>query len=70
MSSNRDKDELILNPVTGQLDMVRTFNANRIVTDDLNSAGNPLMVYDMQSGLYVSAGFQIVTDEFGNVILE
>jgi len=66
--SARDKDELILNPVTGELDMIRKFNPDRLITSSLNSAGNPHVEYDVQSGLYIEAGPQLIYDSEGNVV--
>jgi hypothetical protein len=67
--SAKDQDILVLNPVTGQLDMVRKFNADRIVTHMMNQAGNPLVVYDPLSGTYLSMDAVIVTDNNGNVVV-
>jgi hypothetical protein len=64
----KDKQELVLNPITGKLDMVQIFNENRIVTHSNFSTGNQLQIYDPKSGAFVDMGFLIVTDEEGNVI--
>ena len=64
----KDKDEAVLNPFVGQLDMVRNFEPNRIITHSLNPAGNPLTVYDPLSGGYYAADDSIVTDSDGNVV--
>jgi hypothetical protein len=66
--SNRDQDELVLNPLTGQLDFIRKFNPNRIVTHSTNQADNLLVVYDMVSGTYLPMGPVVVTDNDGNVV--
>lgn len=63
-----DNDEAIINPFTGELDMVRNFNVNRIVTNSFNQAGNPLVIYDPLSGLYLDAGPSVVVDINGNVV--
>ena len=65
----KDKDELVLNPITGKLDTVRIFNENRIVTHQNSLTGNTLMVYDVASNSYVEMGFLTVTDEEGNVVV-
>lgn len=69
MSKPKDKDSLVLNPVTGKLDMVRSFNVDRILTADKNSAGNALVVFDPLSGQYLDPGPQIITDENGNLVV-
>lgn len=67
--SKKDKEEMVLNPVTKKLDMVRSFNPDRMVTHSANQAGNPLVVYDPQSGMYLPMDDMIVTDNDGNVIV-
>lgn len=64
----KDKDELVLNPITGKLDTIRTFNENRILTHSNSSTGNPLMTYDPILGVYVEADDAIVTDNNGNIV--
>lgn len=64
-----DKEELVLNPLTGKLDMVRIFNPNRIVTAQRNSAGHKVATFDVQTNSYLEDGPVIVTDEDGNVIV-
>ena len=64
----RDKDEAVINPFTGQLDMVRNFEPNRVITHSCNPAGNPLTVYDPVSGAYFAADDSVVTDNQGNLI--
>ena len=64
----RDKDEAVINPFTGKLDMVRNFEPNRVITHSCNPAGNPLTVYDPVSGAYFAADDALVTDENGNVV--
>jgi hypothetical protein len=65
----RDREELVLNPITKKLDMVRVFNPNRIVTHDKNQAGNALKLIDPVTGQYVDLGPLVVTDENGNVVV-
>lgn len=69
MKKPRDVDSLVLNPVTGKLDMVRTFDPDRILTHSKNQAGNKLVHFDPESGLYLAGEDQIVTDENGNVVV-
>ena len=70
MPTTHAKDQVvaILNPITGQLDMVQKFNPNRIITHSGNQAGNPLMIYDPLTGLYTPMDFVNVTDSDGNVV--
>jgi hypothetical protein len=67
--SAKDKEELVLNPVTKKLDTVRSFNENRIVTHEKNSVGNPLVMFDPVAAAYVSLDFLTVTDNDGNVVV-
>jgi hypothetical protein len=69
MSSAKDKIGIVFNPLSGQFDMVKTFNPNRIVTNTYNQAGNKLKIYDVVSGLYLDLGPQVVTDNDGNVVV-
>jgi hypothetical protein len=66
--SDKDKDEMVLNPITGKLDTVRIFNPNRILTHKLNAAGNPIMIYDPVSGQHITSGPFVVIDNNGNVV--
>jgi hypothetical protein len=68
MASPKDKVQTVLNPITHKLDMVRIFNPDRIATHTLNPAGNPLVIYDPVSGLYMSMGPIVITDNNGNVV--
>jgi hypothetical protein len=70
MSNNspKDKEELVLNPVTGQLEVVKSFNPDRIVTAQRNSAGHVFHTWDPVYGIFVEDGPRIVTDEDGNVV--
>jgi hypothetical protein len=69
MSSPKDKEELVLNPVTGKLDVVRKFNADRIVTSELGPNGNPLYMFDPITSTYFQAGPFVVCDNNGNVVV-
>ena len=63
-----DREELVLNPVTGELDVVRIFDPNRIVTAQRNSAGHKFQTYDVQTGTYLEDGPRVVIDNNGNVV--
>lgn len=65
----KDKQELVLNPITGKLDMVQIFNENRVVTHSLNQAGNKLQLLDPLTGVFMEMGDLIVTDNEGNIIV-
>lgn len=65
----KDKIGYEWNVFTDDLDIVNKFNANRIVTAEYNAAGTKNMTYDQASGTQIDASFQIVTDEFGNVVV-
>ena len=65
-----DKDELILNPITGKLDLIRIFNVDRIITCQRNSLGHSFKVYDPETDNYTEDGEpRVVTDNDGNVIV-
>lgn len=64
----KDKDILVLNPTTGNLDLVRKFNPNRIISHLYSPFGNPLMFFDPTINVYYEAGPQLVFDNEGNVV--
>lgn len=64
----KDQIATVLNPITGQLDMVQKFNPNRIVTHNFNQSGNALVIYDPVTGLYQPMDALVVTDIQGNVV--
>lgn len=64
----RDKDELILNPVTGKLDMIRKFNPDRIVVSEYNAAGGQRVAWNVASSSWVEDGPVVVIDNNGNVV--
>ena len=68
--SVKDKEELVLNPVTKKLDMVVKFNPDRILTAELNAAGNPRMIWDAVSQSFIADGPDIVVDNKGNVVVK
>ena len=63
-----DQVKYLFNVFTGEFDMVLKFNPDRLVTNCLNQAGNPLVVYDPMSGLYLEAGPSVVVDNNGSVV--
>lgn len=65
----KDKEAILLNPITGKLDLALKFNPDRIVTNERNSAGTMLMTYDPASGMHVAADPSIVVDNNGNVVV-
>lgn len=65
----KDKEELVLNPITGKLDMVRKFDPDRIVTNSRNAAGSLLMTYDPGSNTHIPMDDVVVTDNDGNVVV-
>lgn len=68
MSSPKDKEELVYNPITGKLDVVKTFNPDRIVTAQRNAAGQTFMTWDPVSETFIEDGPRVVTDNEGNVV--
>lgn len=69
MASPKDKQELVLNPVTGQLDTVQKFNVDRIITHSCFPTGYKLKMYDPESGAYVESDDLEVTDSNGNLVV-
>ncbi len=65
----KDKTALDFNYITGKLDLVRKFNADRIVTHERTNTGAPLMEYDIYSNSFVAAGPKVVVDNEGNVVV-
>jgi hypothetical protein len=63
-----DREELVINPTTGKLDVVRIFDPNRIVTHERNAAGTKLMTWDAASQTFIEDGPDIVIDQYGNVV--
>lgn len=64
----KDKVKYVLNPFTGQFDAVMEVNFDRIITHEYNELGNPLVMFDPVSGLYIEVGAMLVTDNEGNVV--
>lgn len=64
----KDKVKYLFNPLTGQFDMVLAFNADRILTAEFNSAGNPNLVYDLITNSWLEDGPVVITDDDGNVV--
>jgi hypothetical protein len=65
----KDKTAIDFNPITGKLDLVRKFNADRIVTNERNAAGTMLVTYDLASATYIEQDPLVVTDNEGNVVV-
>lgn len=68
-SKPRDKIKFLLNPISGMLDMVLKFNEDRIVTNTLNAAGNPRLIYDPVSETFIPDGPDVVINNAGNVVV-
>jgi len=68
MADPRDKIQYVFNPFTGKLEAVKTFNADRIVTNSLNGAGHPRLIWDAASSSFIADGPDIVVDNDGNVV--
>lgn len=64
-----DKTKFVINPFTGNLDAVVKFNSDRIVTNKLNAAGNPRMIWDPVSNSFIPDGPDVVISNAGNVIV-
>ena len=65
----KDKTSYEYNFDTEKVDIVKKFNVDRIVTVEYNAAGTKNMTYDQASGTHINEGFQVVTDENGNVVV-
>jgi hypothetical protein len=68
MSLVKDKEKYVLNPITGELDLVLVFNEDRIITADYNAAGSPFVTYDIYSNSFIMDYDQVVVDEEGNIV--
>lgn len=65
----KDKTGYEYNVFTDEMDVVRKFNVDRIVTAERNAAGHLNMIYDPASGTHIEAGAAVVTDINGNLIV-
>ena len=65
----KDKLQYQYNFDTDRLDLVNKFNPDRIVTAEYNAAGTKNVTYDVASGRFIESGFEVVTDEYGNVVV-
>lgn len=65
----KDKVKFEFNPITGELDLVTEFNADRIITHTHNAAGHIMMTYDSASGTFIEMDPLIVVDNNGNVVV-
>lgn len=68
--SAKDKLKFELNPITGELDLVREFNADRILTHIKNAAGGTLLTYNAASGQFIEMDPLVVVDNNGNVVVQ
>lgn len=64
----KDKEELVLNPITGQLDLIRKFNPDRIITSEYNAAGGARVIWDVALSTWVEDGPVVIMDSNGNVV--
>lgn len=64
-----DRKKFVVNPITGELDLISKFNANRIVTNDKNLLDRDNLIYDAVANTHLLMGPLVVTDNDGNVIL-
>lgn len=64
-----DKTAYDYNVFTDELDLIRKFNPDRIVTSEYNSAGSRNMIYDPASRTFIDAGPSVVVDNNGNVVV-
>jgi len=67
--SPKDREDIVLNALTGKLDVVVKFNPDRILTHQYNAAGNKNMIYDPASNTHIEMDPQIVFDNLGNVVV-
>jgi hypothetical protein len=67
--SPRDQNKYVFNPFTGNLDAVVKFNPDRIVTNTLNAAGHPRLIWDAASNSFIPDGPDVVVDNNGNVVV-
>lgn len=65
----KDKKKYTYNVFTGELEVVVEFNVDRIITCQANLAGTTLSTFDSASGTHLESGPQIVTDEYGNILV-
>ncbi len=64
-----DQTKYVFNPFTGKLDAVLKFNPDRIVTNTLNAAGYPRVIYNPESSAFIADGPTVVIDNNGNVVV-
>jgi hypothetical protein len=64
----QNTEVFLFNPFTGDLTPSLKFNPDSIVTNSLNSAGHPRVIFDPPSNSYVPDGPSIVVDNEGNVV--
>lgn len=64
-----DTIKFLFNIFTGNFSPAIKFNPDRIVTSQLNSAGQPLVVWNAATSSYVPFGPEVVVDNDGDVIV-
>lgn len=65
-----DTIKYLFNPLEGSgLTPSIKFNPDRIVTNTLNSAGYPRVIWNPESSSYVTDGPTVVIDNNGNVVV-
>lgn len=65
----RDREDFVFNPFTGNFDVVKIFNEDRIVTSEYNEGGHLNMIWDQVSQTFIELGFLVVTTDKGNVVV-
>ena len=68
MSKVKDKKKMVINPITGKVDVVAEFNTSKIITHSKNQMGNDIVFFDPNFNIYVPADDMVVTDNEGNVV--
>lgn len=68
MAVPNDFIRYIFNIFTGQPIPAIKFNPDRLVTSDLNSAGQPRVIWNPESSSYIPDGPTVVIDNEGNVV--
>jgi len=64
-----DKTKYVFNPFTGNFDVIVKFNPDRIITNTLNAAGQPRMIWNPASNTFIPDGPDVVIDSSGNVVV-
>jgi len=64
-----DKKHIVYNPFTDNFDIVREFNADRIITATQNAAGTKRLTYNAASATWIEDSPSIVVDNNGNMVV-